>query len=141
MLIRAFAIVAMVALASVSPAASQTGETPATLEGAKTVTPNDVKALIGKATFLDVRRKAAYLEGRLPGAKSVAPKGEGEARAFDPVTFGADKSAPIVIYGHGSDGWSAVLAVRNAVAAGFTNVHWMRTGWAAWSAEKLPTEQ
>jgi rhodanese-related sulfurtransferase len=101
----------------------------------------EAKALLGKALILDVRRKATYLEGRLPGAQSVAPKGEGDARAFEPAIFGPNKSAPILIYGHGTDGWSAVLAVKNAAAAGYTNVNWMREGWKAWSEEKLPTEQ
>lgn len=125
-------------LLSIQPAVANTGETPPSLDGARTVSAVQAKSLVESgATILDVRRKAAYLEGRLPKAKSIQKAGD----AFDPTLFGANKDAPLVIYGHGSDGWSAVDAVKTAVAAGFKNVHWMRGGWKEWSAAGLPTEE
>jgi rhodanese-related sulfurtransferase len=128
--------------ALLSPALAQSGETPPTLDGAKTTSTSDVKSMVGKAMILDVRKKATYLDGRLPGAKSIISFYDADKKSYDvTAAFGTDKAAPIVIYGHGSDGWSAVTAVKAAVGAGYINVHWMRTGWAAWSAEKLPTEQ
>lgn len=132
----------LVSSAIFSPGYAQSGETPLALEGAKTVSAAEVKAMIGKAMILDVRKKATYLDGRLPSAKSIVGFYDADKKAYDsPAAFGADKSAPIVIYGHGSDGWSAVAAVKAAVEAGYTNVHWMRTGWTAWTNEKMPTEQ
>ena len=103
-------------------------ETPPTLLGAKTVTTDEVKALLGKVTILDVRRKASYVEGRIPGAKSIVGHFKSESKTFDSEAFGADKSAAIVIHGHGTDGWSAVYAVNSAVAAGYKDVRWMRGG-------------
>lgn len=132
---------AMVAMWSAGGAFAQSGETPATLLGAKTVSSENVKEILGKAVIVDVRKKASYLEGHLPGAKSAASFYDAEKKTFDAAAFGSDKSAPIVIYGHGSDGWSAVAAVKSAVDAGFTNVRWMRTGWADWTNKKMPVTQ
>ena len=120
---------------------SQSGETPPSIEGAKTVTPADIKNILGKALVLDVRKKASYLEGRIPGAKSITAHFDAEKKTFATAAFGSDKSAIIVIYGHGSDGWSAVHATRSAVAGGYSNVLWLRTGWVSWAEQKMPVEQ
>lgn len=123
-------------------AIAQTGETPPALDGAKTVTAAEAKALIDKgAAVMDVRRKASFVEGRVPTAKSITAAQDPTTKAFDPTVFGANKGAVIIIYGHGSDGWSAVSAVKSAVAAGFTGVHWLRGGWVEWSKAGLPVEQ
>ena len=120
---------------------AQSGETPPTITGAKTVTTEEVVALIGKIAILDVRRKASFVEGHIPGAKSIVGYFKSETKTFDSEAFGRDKSAPIVIHGHGTDGWSAVNAVNSAVAAGYKDVRWMRGGWADWTAKKFPVEQ
>lgn len=120
---------------------AQSGETPPTLPGAKTVTTEEIKALLGKVTILDVRRKASYVEGHIPGAKSIVGHFKSDSKTFDSDAFGPDKTSAIVIHGHGTDGWSAVYAVNSAVAAGYKDVRWMRGGWADWSAKKLPVEQ
>lgn len=127
-------------LAGVGTAMANTGETPPTLDGVRTVSAAEAKAMMGKGvTVLDVRRKAAYLEGRVPSAKGLARNAQ--TKAFDPAAFGANKEAPLLIYGHGSDGWSAVEAARAAAAAGYRNVNWMRGGWTEWTAAGNPTEQ
>jgi rhodanese-related sulfurtransferase len=46
-----------------------------------------------------------------------------------------------VIYGHGSDGWTAVDASKSAAKAGFKNVSWMRGGWVEWTKAGLPVEK
>lgn len=123
---------------SMASAIANTGETPATLDGAKTVSASQAKSLAeAGASIFDVRRKAAYLEGRVPKAKSIQKSGSG----FDAAVFGGNKDAQLVIYGHGSDGWSAVDAVKAAVAAGFKHVHWLRGGWKEWSGAGLPSEE
>ncbi len=143
MKLRIFLSAAVMVIAGLlAPAAfAQSGETPATLAGAKTVGIADVKALLGKAVIVDVRRRASFAEGRLPGAKSAVAHYDAEKKVFALAAFGPDKAAPVVIYGHGSDGWSAVRAVNSAVAGGYTNVNWMRSGWAAWTAGKMPIEE
>ncbi len=133
-------LAALLLLAGIGTAAANTGETPPTLDGARTVSAADARALVEKgAAVFDVRRKAAYLEGRVPKAKGLARNAA--TNSFDPTAFGANKEAVVLIYGHGSDGWSAVDAVKTAVAAGFRNVHWMRGGWVEWSGAGLPVEQ
>lgn len=121
---------------------AQTGETPAALEGAKTVSASEAKSLLDKGAMpLDVRRRAAYVEGRLPKAKSISSLQDSSSKEFAPEAFGPKKDAPLLVYGHGSDGWSAVSAVNGAVKLGYTNVHWLRGGWTEWSKAGLPTEQ
>ncbi len=132
------AVLLSLTIAGALPASANTGETPASLPGAKTVTADEVKGLLGKALILDVRRKATFQEGHLQGAKSITHAHNKDAKAFDPSVFGSDKSVTIVIHGHGSDGWSAVDAVNTAVKAGFTNVLWMRGGFKEWSDKGLP---
>ncbi len=113
-------------------------ETPMTLPGAKTVTADEVKGLLGKALILDVRRKAAFQEGHLQGARSITQAHNKDAKSFDLSVFGTDKSVTIIVHGHGADGWSAVDAVNTAVKAGFTNVLWLRGGFKEWSDKGLP---
>lgn len=123
-------------------AVAQQGETPPSLDGARTVTPAEARAALGAgAVALDVRRRAAYLEGHLPGAQSIVRMINAEANTVDPAAFGDNRARAIVIYGHGSDGWTAVHAVRGAVTAGFTQVLWMRGGFREWSSAGLPVEQ
>lgn len=125
-----------------SSAFAQTGETPPTLPGVATVTAADAKTLIEKGgVALDVRKKAAYVEGHLPGAKSIRSAINEQTKAVDPSAFGANKDAVILIYGHGTDGWSAVDAAKAATEAGYKNVKWLRGGWSEWSKAGLPSEQ
>lgn len=133
-------VATLLLMAGVGTAVANTGETPPSLDGARTVSAADARALVDKgAAVFDVRRKAAYLEGRVPKAKGLARSSA--TNSFDPATFGANKDATLLIYGHGSDGWSAVDAVKTAVAAGYRNVHWLRGGWVEWSGAGLPVEQ
>lgn len=125
-----FAVVAF-ALAITAPAFAE--YTPPTLPGAKTISADEVQAMVGKAAILDVRKKASYLDGHLPTAASIRHAEDKETKQFAPTVFGADKAAAIVIHGHGSDGWSAVAAVKSAVDAGYTNVHWFRGGIREWT--------
>lgn len=125
-----------------APVVAQTGETPAAVDGAKTVTAAQAKTLVdGGATALDVRKKASFVEGRLPKARSIRSAANADTKEFDASGFGTAKDAPLVIYGHGADGWSALDAVRSAVKAGYTNVHWLRGGMTEWSQAGFATEQ
>ena len=123
-------------------ASAQTGETPPVLEGAKTISARDAKAAIESgAQPLDVRKKASFVEGRLPKAKAIGAAKDPKTNEFNISVFGAKKDAAVVVYGHGTDGWSAVAAVNSAVKAGFTNVLWLRGGYTEWAAAGMPVEQ
>jgi rhodanese-related sulfurtransferase len=135
-------VLAAAMLVMASGASAQTGETPAALDGAKTISAIEAKAAIDTgAQPLDVRRKASFVEGRLPKAKSIGTARNPQTKAFDPAAFGPRKDGTLVIYGHGSDGWSAVAAVNDAVKAGYTKVLWLRGGYAEWTKSGLPIEQ
>lgn len=140
-LLRAVALIFLGVLCA-PMAIAQTGETPPTLDGAKTVSAAEAKVLIeAGAQVYDARRKAAFAEGHLPKAKSIAEFQNAQTKQFDPAAFGGNKQAVVIIHGHGSDGWSAVQAVKDAVGAGYSKVHWLRGGFAEWTAAKLPIEE
>ncbi len=125
-----------------APAIAQTGETPTSIEGAKVITVDQLKADLGKVTIYDVRRRAAYVEGHLPGAQSAVRHVDASAQTCDAAAaFGSDKAKPIVIHGHGTDGWSAFYCVRDAVKAGYTDVRWLRAGFAGWTAGGNPLDK
>jgi len=135
-------ILAAVVMIAAVDASAQTGETPPTLEGAKTITARDAKAAIDAgAQPLDVRKKASFVEGRLPKAKAIGTAKDPKTNEFNVAVFGTKKDAAVLFYGHGSDGWSAVAAVNSAVKAGFTNVLWLRGGYTEWAQAGLPIEQ
>ncbi len=135
-------ILAAALLALAAPALAQTGETPPTLEGAKTITASEAKAAIDAGVLtLDVRRKASFVEGRLPKAKAVGSAKNPQTNEFDLAIYGPKKDATILVYGHGSDGWSAVAAVNTAVKAGYSRVLWLRGGYVEWTKAGLPIEQ
>lgn len=153
-------------------ASDQTGDVPMIIAGARTISIEEARTLLGKARIVDGRMRAAYLEGHLPGAVSSphpmtgvhAHHGHGHAAATETsahakatpqghsvqpeadkldrpaLAFGPNKDASIIIYGHGADCWLGAGTVRRAVEAGYQNVLWMRDGWDAWVANKLPVE-
>jgi rhodanese-related sulfurtransferase len=133
-------VLSLAAAMPMSSGVAQTGETPVSLPGAKTISPADVHAMRGKIAVLDVRKKASYLEGRVPGAIYIRDFEITGTNTYRPEAFGPDKTRALVIYSHGSDGWVSVHAVRSAVGAAYTNVYWMREGWNGWSLAKLPVE-
>lgn len=135
-------ILATTVLFASAGASAQTGETPPALKGAKTVSAQAAKAAIeAGAQPLDVRKKASFVEGRLPKAKAIGAAKDPKTNEFNVSVFGPKKDAPVIVYGHGTDGWSAVAAVNSAVKAGFTNVLWMRGGYTEWAQAGLPVEQ
>lgn len=111
----------------------QAEDTPTSLPGVKIVSADEAKTLVAKANVFDVRKRASYLEGHLPKAKAAGQAFDSKTKTFDATVFGADKAAPILIYGHGPDGWTAFHAAEAAAKAGFTNVAWMRNGFKEWT--------
>jgi rhodanese-related sulfurtransferase len=88
-----------------------------------------------------VRVKAQYVEGHVPGARNlVLPRNE-EITPSHIASFGADKSAAIVIYSHGIDGWRSYKGAKAAVDAGYSNIQWFRGGWAEWLKQQQPVER
>lgn len=114
-------------------------ETPTQLEGVQILTPDQLRPLLNQGVAVyDLRKKASYADGHVPGALSAAQHYDAEREALDTSFLGPDRSAPIVFYSHGSTGWKSYHAAKQARDAGFQKVMWMRGGYADWAAGGHP---
>ena len=113
-------------------------ESPATIEGAKTVNASEAKALFDKGVlFVDVRSDKDWAAGRIPDAVHIELK-----KVLTEATLSkeAKKADPIVIYCNGVSCMRSSKASTKAVGWGFTNVHYYRLGFPDWKAAGYPTE-
>ena len=113
-------------------------ESPTTVNGAKTVTAAEAKALFDKgALFVDVRKDSDWAAGRVPDAVHIELK-----KVLSEATLGKEskKADPIVIYCNGVGCMRSSKASDKAVAWGYTNVYYFRLGFPAWKAAGYPTE-
>jgi len=114
--------------------------TPLKVPGAKTVTTDDLKAMLvkdPKLVVIDALGSSTMIES----AQGLG-NGIGEQRMFgkDVAMFpkaletltGGDKGKPIVFYCRSSTCWHSYNASLRAVEAGYTNVFWYRGGIDAW---------
>jgi rhodanese-related sulfurtransferase len=125
--------------------------TPTTLEGGKVITVSDAKALLDskKALFIDTRSIVNFGKGHIPSAVAASYKEKSEKDVafdakldtFDMKKFPKDKASPIVIYSDGPTGWKSYKASVIAVKAGYAQVHYLRGGYAEWSAQNMPIER
>lgn len=127
---------------AMGPAAGQATvaeETPAQLEGVRVVAPEELRPLLNQGiTVYDLRKKASYADGHVPGAVSAAAHYDAANNALDVDMLGPDRSSAMVFYSHGSTGWKSYHAAKQAAAAGYKNVMWMRGGYADWAAGNHP---
>lgn len=139
-------------LALMGPAvADEPPETPTTLTGGKVISVAEAKKLIDAkaATFVDTRSVVNFGKGHIPGAMTAAYKEKSDkVAAFDPKidSFELDKlpknkSAAVVFYSDGPTGWKSYKAAVLSISAGYTNVQYMRGGFADWTAKGFPVEQ
>jgi rhodanese-related sulfurtransferase len=137
------------ALVAALGTAAAAQDTPMTVEGAKTVGAEEVKALVAQgARVFDLRKKASFAEKHIPGAvhmkfdeKSVlAANYDPKADTIDLGVLPADKNARVIFHGHGVDGWKGYKTAIAAVKAGYRSVYFFRGGFAEWTAKGLPTE-
>ena len=123
--------------------------TPETLKGGTVVDDATAKSYHGKMKFFDVRMKAEYIEGHVPGAISV-PYGEKSAHSpdfdaskdtFDLSKFPSDKGEPFVVYCNGPRCWKSYKASVRLIRAGYKKVYWYRdNGFPGWKSKGFPTE-
>lgn len=121
-------------------------DTPATVSGFAIVSPEEARALIGKATFYDMRSAINFGKGHIQGAKALpygeksgfTPDFDGSVDKLDMSKLPADKNATIVFYSDGPKGWKSYKAAVLATKAGYKNVKWLRTGTEGWQAKGLP---
>ena len=98
--------------------------------------------------LVDTRVASEYAERTAQGAINV-PYREKSAKSvdFDPSEdrfnldkLPQDKDAGIVLFCNSGTCWKSYKAVHAAVAAGYTNVYWMREGMPQWIENNLPTQ-
>lgn len=139
-------------LASMGPAAaSDAPETPTTLSGGKVISAVEGKKLIDAkaATFVDTRSVVNFGKGHVPGAVTASYKEKSDKVAsfdtkvdsFDFDKLPKNKAAPLVFYSDGPTGWKSYKAAILSIGAGYTNVQYMRGGFAEWTAKGLQVEQ
>ena len=140
------ALAAALVLMLCAPAlAADKPETPTTVSGFAIVTPEEARALVGKASFYDLRSAINFGKGHVQGAKALpygeksgfTPDFDGSMDKFDMSRLPADKNATIVFYSDGPKGWKSYKAAVLASKAGYKNVKWMRAGTEGWLAKGL----
>lgn len=126
-------------------------ETPASLKGGKVIAVEEAKALVDRkaAAVFDMRTALNYGKGHIPTAVSVPFKGKSEntpdfdlsAHQVDFSKFPKDKKAKVIIYSDGPKGWKSYKMAVAAIKAGYTDVMWLRDGFAVWEKKNYPLEQ
>jgi rhodanese-related sulfurtransferase len=122
--------------------------TPETIDGVTTVDAAWVKQNQSKVTVVDARKKGEFVEKHIPGAISIPYKEKSEkVLGYDPSKdkwnmskFPQDKSTTIVVYCNGVNCWKSYKSADRLVQAGYTNIHWLRTGFPGWTDKGYPTE-
>lgn len=112
---------------------------PLSVDGAKTVTTEQAKALFDEEVlFVDVRKTSDWDVGRVPGAVHLdIKKGKfNEQNLGEEITKG-DK---VVIYCNGAKCMRSSKGAKAAVSWGFTEVYYYRDGFPAWKLAGYPVE-
>lgn len=125
--------------------------TPTTLKGGKIITVEEGAALAKSkaASFVDTRSALNFGKGHVPGAITAAYKEKSEKTEnfdasqdqFDFSKIPTDKASKIVFYSDGPTGWKSYKAAVLSIKQGYTNVMYMRGGFAEWTAKNLPVER
>jgi rhodanese-related sulfurtransferase len=136
---RKFALMAVLAL-GISGAALADEDTPGTLEGTRIVSADELRAILNQRAVkvYDLRKKASYVEGHIPGAINAARHYDEKGKALDVSVLDRDRATTVVFYSHGVSGWKSYWAAKSAVSAGYSNVLWLRGGYAEWEDKNLP---
>jgi len=142
-------LIALLLLVFAGTAFAEKPLTPESLSGVKVVDDEWVKANMDKYKVFDVRKKAEFVEGHLPGAEWVYYREKSEkAVDFDPEEdnfkiekFPSDKGTPIIVYCNGPRCWKSYKTAVLLQRAGYTNVHWYRNGgFPGWKSKGYPVE-
>ena len=122
-------------------------DTPATLDGVKTVSAQEAFDLMSKgAKMIDVRVASDFAEERIKGAVLVpyVEKSKKEVKFDMSLDKFDDSKLPaenFVLYCNGWECWKSYKAAVWALSKGKKNFYRLRDGIPAWKAAKLPTEK
>jgi rhodanese-related sulfurtransferase len=131
--------------------ASDDAVTPTELKGGKVISIDEAKQMLDtkSTTFVDTRSVVNFGKGHVPGAVSASYKEksdkvanfDGKVDSFELDKLPKDKTASVVFYSDGPTGWKSYKAAVLSIGAGYTNVRYMRGGFADWSGKGLPIER
>ncbi|HFD86975.1 MAG TPA: rhodanese-like domain-containing protein [Gammaproteobacteria bacterium] len=113
-------------------------EGPATVDGATTINVAEAQQLFdAEVPFIDTRKNGDWEAGRIPGAYHLDVK-----KALNEKSLGevVGKNDPVVFYCNGIHCLRSSKASAKAVAWGYTNVKYFRTGFPSWKAAGNPVE-
>ncbi len=111
---------------------------PMSVDGAKTVTATEAKALFDKGSiFLDVRSDKDWGAGRIPDAMHIELK-----KKLNEASMGKEikKNDAVVIYCNGESCMRSSKASAKAVGWGYSKVYYFRDGFPAWKTAGYPVE-
>ncbi len=122
--------------------------TPESIPGVKVVDAAFVKTNLGKIKVFDVRKKAEYVDGHIPGAINVwyherskkSVDFDPSRDRFDISRFPEDKSEPIIVHCNGPHCWKSYKAIVQLKKAGYKNIYWFRGGFPEWKSKGYPVE-
>jgi rhodanese-related sulfurtransferase len=136
---RKFALILAVAFGLGGPAFAE-DDTPTSLQGVRIVTAEELRSLLAQraAKVYDLRKKASYVEGHIPGSVNAARHYDEKDKTLDVSVLDKDRATTVVFYSHGVSGWKSYWAAKSAVTSGYSNVLWLRGGYAEWEDKNLP---
>lgn len=110
---------------------------PMNVEGAKTITNKEAKALFDQGMlFIDVRRKGHRNGGEhIPNALNISTKHQLSEKSLLAVM---KKDDPAVFYCHGSKCPASSKGLKKAIKWGFTNLYYYREGINGWKDAGYP---
>ena len=143
-----FALATIMAMILATPVWAEKPLTPESYPGAKVVDTKWVKSNLGQMKIYDVRKKAEYIEGHIPGAISSTYKEKSEKspdfdRTLDKLDlsdFPSNKSEPLIVHCNGPRCWKSYKTTVLLVDDGYTNVNWYREGYPDWKKSGNPVE-
>jgi rhodanese-related sulfurtransferase len=123
-------------MASVSVAGGVEG--PVTVDGATTIDAKEARNLFeNEVAFVDVRKDKDWEAGRVPEAYHLDVKKNLTEESLAEVI---KKDETVVFYCNGIKCLRSGLASEKAVAWGYTDVKYFRTGFPAWKGAGNPVE-
>lgn len=136
---RKLVLILAVALGFASPVLAEE-DTPTSLQGVRIVTADELRTLLSQRAVkvYDLRKKASYVEGHIPGSVNAARHYDEKDKTLDASVLDKDRATTVVFYSHGVSGWKSYWAAKSAVTSGYSNVLWLRGGYAEWEDKNLP---
>ena len=135
-----FSPIFMVVALFASALAVAAEEQPATIDGATTVSAEQLLDLVDSndnLVIIDARGEADYDKGHIPDVIRIKNT---DVNADNLAANIATKDTPVCFYCNGVTCGRSADAAKKAMAEGYSNVYWFRGGIAEWKEKGFPVE-